>query len=194
MSYLHPASLLVFATMIGALGMAAEPAAPQFQANSTRPVSANPPATGTSLPRAISPETAAKLAATVPKYDPTPAAKPPESAPDLRETDKPRNTIVRLPPHIVQEKKAPVLVERDLRTPKAGLELALRRHPGLHFGNFFGLNGGLALAMLAEEERLERKREFEDMADLMRFENPATHAKLKREVEQAFMREMRWGR
>lgn len=194
MSSPHPASLFVFATVIGALGLAAEPAAPQFQPSSTRPVSANPPATRPRSPRAISPETAAKLAATVPKYDPTPAAQPPEPAPDLRATDKPRNTIVRLPPYIVQERKAPALLERDLRTPKARLELALKRHSGLHLGNFLGSNEWLALAMLAEEERLELKRELEDMADLMRFGDPATHAKVKREVEQAFLREMRWGR
>ena len=190
MSYPHPASLLVFAAAIGALGLAAEPADPQFQPNATPP----PSATGPHRPRAISPETAARLAATVPKYDPTRAAKTLESAPDLRETDKPRNTIVRLPPYIVQERKAPALLERDIRSPKARLELALKRHPGLHLGNFFGLNGGLALVMLAEEERLELKRELEDMSDLMRFGDPATHTKVKREVEQAFLREMRWGR
>src|ERR1019366_5071900 len=41
--------------------------------------------------RAISPEVAAQLAASRPKFSPTPLPKPEEDLPDLREIDKPKN-------------------------------------------------------------------------------------------------------
>ena len=48
--------------------------------------------------------------------------------------------------------------------------------------------------MLAEEERLERKREFEDLASLMQISDSTARATVKREVERAFMREPDFGR
>ena len=120
---------------------------------------------------------------------------PAEPGVELREIDNPRNTIIRLPNYIVREDKTPVLKERDVRTPKASLELALRRHPGLRLGSFWIFrNDGIALALLAEEERLERKKEFEDMVSLMPVSDPAARATVKREVQQAFLREADFGR
>ena len=206
MSCVRIASLLVIATAIAvAAGRAAAPAAASASANQVPPILATPAvppepepaATAPARPRAISPAIAAQLSAAVPKFDATAAAAKPaaERAPDLRETDKPRNTIIRLPNYVVQEEKPPVFKERELYTPRARLELALKRHPGLRFGNIWIFrNDGVALAMLAEEERLERKREFEDLVGLMRYSDPATHATAKREVEQGFMRVPDFGR
>ena len=58
----------------------------------------------------MSPQTAALLGVIVPKVTPpAPAdAKPPEEAPDLREIDRPRNGIIRLPRFLVQEDRPPV--------------------------------------------------------------------------------------
>jgi hypothetical protein len=146
--------------------------------------------------RPISPAVATQLAAAAPKYDAATAQeKPAEPAPDLRETDKPRNTIIRLPNYIVRPEKPPVFKERELQTPQARRELALRKYPGLNIGSFWIFrNDGIALAMLAEEERLEQKREFEDLVSLMRISDPASHATVKREVEKAFVREPDFGR
>ena len=151
--------------------------------------SSGPTATPASAkPRPISATAAAQLTAAAPKYTPAPA-KPVETAepaPDLRETDKPRNTIVRLPRFLVAEDKPPVLNERNIATPKARLELALKRHPGLRLGSFWIFrNDGIALAMLEEEERLERMKEMNDMLTLL----PAAEQKqMKPVVDQTFLR------
>jgi hypothetical protein len=208
MSRARIASLLAFATATAVAGSAAESAPAQVSAGATSPILAAPsgplpgPDAALARPRAISSTAAAQLAAAapkfdaaVPKFDPAATAKPAELTPDLRETDKPRNTIVRLPRYVVQEEKPPVFKERELLTPQARVKLALAKHPGLHFGSFWIFNNdGIALAMLAEEERLEQKREFEDLAAMTRFSDPATHATVKREVERAFMREPDFGR
>jgi hypothetical protein len=149
-----------------------------------------------SRPRVISPATAAQLAAAAPKYESIVPSKPTEPLPDLREIDKPRNTIIRLPPYLVPEgKPPPVLKERELLTPPARRELALKKFPGLRFGSFWIFsNDGIAEAMLREEERLEQKREFEDLASLMRYTDPAKHDAVKKEVDRAFLRPADFGR
>lgn len=182
-------SLLVFATTVVS-GLASEPVAAQAGAGKTAPAS---PA-----PRPISAETTAKLAASTPKFDPAVHGKLNQAAeplPDLREIDKPRNTIIRLPPFVVQEKKATnIPTKREVQTEKDRREVTLNRYPGLKLGNFFGLNEGWAYAMMAEEERLEKKREYEDMVTLLRFGDPAMEKKVKKEVESAFQREPGFGR
>jgi hypothetical protein len=154
--------------------------------------------------RAISPATAAQLTAALPKFEQPPAASaatpaanptPPDSAVDLREVDRPRNTIIRLPSYLVQEEKPVILTERDVRTPRARLHLALQKHPGLRLGSFWIFrNDGIALAMLAEEERLEQKQYFEDLVQLTQFSDPGTKATAKQGVEHAFMRTADFGR
>lgn len=197
MSRVRIAFLLGVASSLSGTGSAAD-------ANQSRDGNPAPPHTVSiaderSTPqRAISPETAAKLGARIATLAPTSAtAASAVAAPDQSsqpEREKPRNTIIRLPEYIVRDPKVPPIKEREVLTPKARLELARKRHPGAQVGNFFGLNNGIALAMLAEEERLERKREFEDLASLTRLSDSAAHAKVKREVEQAFMRERDFGR
>src|SRR6266545_2937329 len=128
-------SLLIIAATAGVgIAVAAEerPAvltpAPEAAAAKSAPTSEKP--------RAISPTTAAHLAAAAPKFQPAPA-KPAESTeppPDLREIDKPRNAIIRLPRYLVEEDKPTVLKERTVMTPQARLDLALKKHPGLRFG------------------------------------------------------------
>lgn len=203
MSCARLASLLVFVAIPVARSVAAEssPAAGNSsQANSDAPAAeASPSSESPKRARGISPGMAAQLTALTPKFDPAVAAakdtKPAEPAPDLREIDKPKNTIIRLPDVYVREDRVRVPKEREVRTPKATLEEALRRHPGARFGSFWIFsNHGIALAMLAEEERLEKKREFEDLAGLMRITDPAAGAKAKHDVQQAFLREADFGR
>jgi hypothetical protein len=169
---------------------------PEAGERAPRSPAAAPSPNEPSRARPISPAVGTQLAAVAPKYDAATAQeKPAELTPDLRETDKPRNTIIRLPNYIVRPEKPPVFKERELQTPKARRELALRKYPGLNVGSFWIFrNDGIGLAMLAEEERLEQKREFEDLVSLMRITDPAAHDTAKREVEKAFLRERDFGR
>jgi hypothetical protein len=222
MSCVRHAFPLVFATAMSVTGIAAEPSAPGApaapiagEANSVaaeRPaILASPTASSTvaeprspNRARAISPATAAQLAAALPKFESTPTVPPataalhpatPDSGVDLREVDRPRNTIIRLPSYLVQEEKPVILTEREVQTPRARLHLALRKYPGLRLGSFWIFrNDGIALAMLAEEERLEQKQYFEDLVQLTQFSDPGTQATAKRGVEHAFMRTADFGR
>jgi hypothetical protein len=142
---------------------------------------------------------AAQLAAAVPKFEAPPlspiATSLVESAVDLREVDRPRNTIVRLPSYLVREEKPVILTEREVQTPRARLQLALKKYPGLRLGSFWIFrNDGIALAMLAEEERLEQKQYFEELVQLMHFSDPGTKATANQAVEHAFMRTADFGR
>lgn len=138
----------------------------------------------------LSAETAAKVSADRPKYQPAkPVAANRAELPDRRDIDKPRNTIprlpremvepkrsamatpletsadvVQLPTYIVREDKVPDFKERDLLTRAGKLALALKRHPGLNIP-FLG-NGGIALGMLEEEFRLERIAEMKELNGL----------------------------
>jgi hypothetical protein len=168
---------------VGAAALVARLAAAEF----TPVIASSAPVVPAAEVRAISPTAAEKLAAAAPKYFPPPIGpKAVEPGADLREVDKPRNGIIRLPSYLVQEEKLPALKPRDMLTPQGGLDLAYRRHPGLRFGNFWIFrNDGIALFMLEEEMRLERQRESYDLVSLL----PTTEAKkTKAMVDQAFSR------
>ncbi len=128
---------------------------------------ATPPAAGDTAPaepkkrtRVVSNEVAAALAAGMPKYDPPKPVEPKaeEDLPDLRESDKPRNGIIRLPDYVVREKKPPVFNQADVRDKQ---NFALHRFAGL---NLSGGNNRIARDLLWEEERLTSKAEFTDLA------------------------------
>lgn len=217
MSCVRHAFPLVFATAMSVTGIAADPAAttagtartsgdtpataaerPAMVATRATPNTAAEP-NQAHRPRAVSPATAAQLAAAVAKLEPPPpsavATPPANPAIDLREVDRPRNTIIRLPSYLVREEKAVFLSEREVQTPRARLQLALKKHPGLRLGSFWIFrNDGIALAMLAEEERLEQKQHFEELVQLMHFSDPGIKATAKQGVEHAFMREADFGR
>ena len=145
--------------------------------------------------RPVSPETAAKLAAAAPKFVPPATTTEEKPAVDLREIDKPKNGIIRLPAYLVQEPKVRAFKEREMLTPKGNLALALKRHPGLRFNPLFflGSNDGIALAMLEEERRLERLAEMADLLSLMRYGDTPVSNDTKRMVQQAFMQPSDFG-
>lgn len=121
--------------------------------------------------RVISPEVAAQLSAAAPKYTPA-APKPPpppeEDETDLRDVDKPRNGIIRLPKYVVTQPRPPVLSERAVNTKKGLADLAMQRYFGEGYralNSFtvplFGTSAEQrAMAMYEEDERLK------NMADL----------------------------
>jgi hypothetical protein len=187
-------TLLLVSLSSPAVGQTA-PAVPRtavLSVEEDKPAPASAPAEGKpARPRATSPDMAAKISAAIPKFSPPKAADAPKSTeqPDLRETDKPRNGIIRLPEYLVQERKAPAFKERELLSPAAKLTLAYKRYPGLHFGSLpFLSNNGIARLMLEEDFRLERKAEMEELAGLYQYSDPKTAAMVKSETDQVFMR------
>lgn len=160
-----------------------------------QPVPAAAPSAPSDRPRLLSPETASKLAPSrpfVPK-PPTEETAPTVAAADLRETDKPRNGIVRLPPHLVQGLKMPILKERDILTPYGKLQEAYKRYPGLRFGSLpFFSNNGVARAMLEDDFRLERIAEMNDLMGLMSFTDGAGAKVLMKGAARGFLRSNEW--
>ncbi|MFZ9683083.1 MAG: hypothetical protein ACO3DQ_07765 [Cephaloticoccus sp.] len=124
--------------------------------------------------RVVSPAVAAALAAGMPKYNPPkPVEQDANGEPvDLREVDKPRNQIVRLPDYVVREKKPPVFREVDLYTQKGLGELAKMRYlseTGQALNRYtiplFGMSAeSYALMRYAEDERLRNVSELNDSA------------------------------
>jgi hypothetical protein len=112
-----------------------------------------------------SPQTSARLSAALPKFSParpTSATEQNEAA-DSTHPDQPKNAIIRLPRYEVLDRKLPVFRERELLTAKGRVALAYKRHPGLRFGPFSFLNAKWGLAMLEEEQALERAAELAEL-------------------------------
>jgi len=142
-------------------------------------------------PRAVSESVAAQLAARMPQYTPPPEPEPKTEdegtadgeLADLRETDQPKNQILRLPDYVVREKKPPVFRERDIHSPSGLAALATRRYlseTGQALNRytlpFFGSGAqAYALARYEEDERLRTIRDLTDTArDLGQLQNAET--------------------
>lgn len=154
--------------------------------------------------RAISGEAAAALAAATPKYTPPPPKPPPkpeEELVDARDVDKPKNTIVRLPKYIVQEKKPPVFRERDVNTTKGLTEIAMRRY----ISDFDrALNRWTlpiigtskekrALAMYAEDERLRNISDLNDAGVNASKADPSAGSYILKESQKTYLRTSDFG-
>jgi hypothetical protein len=156
---------------------------------------------------AISPDVAAQLAASRPKFTPVappPPPKPEEEMPDLRETDKPKNTIVRLPKYIVQEPRPPVFRELDIHTKQGLANLAMRRYMSetdralnrfrIPLFSAFSTNGGSgsnedrALAMYYEDERLKNMADIADNTNMVMKSDSTEGKKMQGVSQQTFMR------
>jgi hypothetical protein len=128
-----------------------------------------PPPDSDGVNRSVSPAVAAALAEGMPKYDPpTPTPTPADDPTDLRDIDKPKNGIRRLPKFVVQGSRPPIFRQRDLYTEEGLINLSLRAHPGLLIGNILGLNGSVAEQMLRDDERLANMADLADTAHAMR--------------------------
>jgi hypothetical protein len=204
-----PVALAVLA--LAPWGRAQSPAAPApagtpaaLAASPADRLPAPPPAPAPRRNRAISPEAAAALAANAPKFAPPPKApepKPEEELPDLREIDKPKNTIVRLPKFVVQERRPPVFRERDINSTKGLAEIAMRRYLSEtdRVLNRFRLpflsmsSEERAMAMYAEDERLKNMSDFADRANMIQKSDAAAGTYIKREVDKTFLRSSDFG-
>lgn len=146
--------------------------------------------------RAISSNLAATLAAGMPKYNPPPKPDPEDEDVDLREVDKPRNGIIRLPKIVVQEDRPPVFRERDIYTKGGLADLAMRRYvtPTHRVLNRFYIPGLMAspeqyaMARFAEDERLANMADMNDTADTVSRADPEKGAYIRRATSETFMR------
>jgi len=152
--------------------------------------------------RSISPEVAAALAAGMPKYDPPKpvAPKDEEDLPDMRDVDKPRNQIIRLPDYVVREKRPPVFRERDINTTKGLSALAMKRYfsetaraLNRYTIPLFGMSQEAYANMLyAEDERLENIASLKSTAaDLKALGADGTA--ISREVDRTYIRTSDYG-
>jgi hypothetical protein len=163
-----------------------------------------PPPAAPKRPRAMSAGVAAALAAASPKYTPPPPK--PEPTPehemvDMRDIDKPKNKIIRLPEYIVREPKPPVFTEREISTEKGLTDIAVRRYISDldHALNRFTLplfgssKEARALAMYAEDERLRNMSELEATAQDVSQSDAEAGTYIRRETERTFMRTSDFG-
>lgn len=195
-----PLAAVVFAVTLGAQTAASSPAF----ANPEGPASQAGAPQKAKRSRAISPEVAATLSANTPRYAPPPPTPPPTPAnelPDLRDIDKPRNQIIRLPDYVVQERKPVVLSERAVHT-RAGLaDIAVRRYISdvdRALNRFtlplFGSSAeARALAMYEEDERLRNMADLADNAAMVSTSDKAAGAYVKREAEKTYLRSSDFG-
>src|SRR5208282_277198 len=125
-----------------------------------------PPSSGFYVPeRAVSPAVAEALSLGMPKYNPpTPTPVTTNEAQVMRDVDKPKNEIKRLPSYIVHDSRPRVFRDRDLYTKDGLVSLSYKLHPGLGLGNIAGLNDAPAYEIFLEDERLANIADLNDTA------------------------------
>ncbi len=132
-----------------------------------------PPPDSDGVMRSVSPGVAAALSMGAPRYSPpTPAPSPTPEVEDMKDVDKPKNGIIRLPKYVVHESRPPIFRNRDLFTADGMLDLTLKRHGGLMFGNILGLNslnkpGSPGYQMMVDDERKDNMDDLRDTAHAM---------------------------
>jgi hypothetical protein len=187
-----------------ATGGRAQTATSTSPAPATNPVtdSAKTPAPDANRPaaqhvRVMSDEVASTLASGMPKYNPPPKLpepKPEDETTDLRDTDKPKNRIIRLPKYTVTEPKPPVFSERNLHTKSEMTDMALKKYYGLKIGNFGGLNNSTALLMYEEQERLNNMSDLKDDAKTAKRSGDAAGSDfISKETNRAYYRPSDFG-
>lgn len=145
--------------------------------------------------RSVSSKVAAALSLGAPKYSP-PTPTPTEAAEpqDMRDYDKPKNEIHRLPKFVVREARPPIFRNRDLYTKDGMLDLTMKSHAGLNFGNIFGLNanpkpGSPAYQMMVDDQRKESMDDLLDEAHAMSLGGDSAQARyILQQSDSTYMR------
>jgi hypothetical protein len=129
---------------------------------------AQPPSDSDGRATSVSSGVADALAAGMPKYHPpTPTPVPTPEPADMKDVDKPKNEIKRLPSYLVRETRPPVFRDRDLLASNELAKLSIQNHPGLLIGNLWGLNEAPAYEMYMDDQRLENMKDLSDTARAM---------------------------
>jgi hypothetical protein len=193
----YPAVLTILAALGGAAlsatGQPANPAAARPPTGASAP--AGPAADSSSRPESA--EVAAELAIGMPKYDPPKPPPPPtpeEQQADLRDLDKPKNGIVRLPAYMVHEPRPTVFREWDLYSKEGLARLALQRYRGLGLMPFAGMNKLIATELYEADERLQNMADLDATAQAMaRGGDKSESEYVKRISQDTYMRGIDWG-
>ncbi len=216
---LNRASKILVALIAAASGAAAQPAAPApanatppnapaSQAPSTQQSDASailltpksrdamplPPVDSDGETRTVSSKVAAALSMGMPKFSPpTPTPTPAAEPEDLRDIDKPKNEIHRLPKYVVREARPPIFRDRDLFTMDGMLDLTMKRHAGLIVGNFLGLNsnpkpGSPAYQMMVDDQRKENMDDLTDTAHAISQGDSAGASYILQQTQSTYMR------
>jgi len=130
------------------------------------------------------------------KYNPPPPPKPEVEDVDMRDVDKPRNQIIRLPKYVVEAKRPPVFNDRNLYSQEMLRRLAYKQYTSAFSRNLlnryhiFG-QGDIDYAMM-QYEAAERQRniaEMDDKVSMYRVSGDnAEAATLKDDTQRSFMR------
>jgi len=105
------------------------------------------------------------------KYQPPPPPKPEEEEVDLRDSDKPKNEIIRLPKYVVEGTRPPVFIERNLYSNAMLKRLAYQRYLSPFSRNVLNtfrlpiIGGGVEDYALMQYEADERKRAMAQLDD-----------------------------
>lgn len=132
-------------------------------------------------------EISAAVRAKLPKYQPN----PPQNDVTMSESGKgavEKDGVLNLPAVIVRGRKPQEFDEYEIRTPKGRLELALKRRPGLRIGNLFGMNNGIALALLQEDIEKGKRDALKEQVERLTFDDSAETRELKRVLKGALAR------
>jgi len=151
-----------------------------------------PPVDSDGETRSVSAGVAAALASGMPKYSPPkPTPTPSDTSADLRDVDRPKNEIKRLPKYVVQESRPPVFRERDLFTAAGLADLSFKSHPGLEFGNILGLNSSVATQMYQDDQRLRSMDDLYDTAHAMSLGGDAAEGRyILQQSQETYMRDL----
>lgn len=201
---------------------AATPVSPVTKAPDANASTATPPP-APKRPRAISADVAALLSQNTPKFTPPPPPPPPPTAEelarqkaeddapadDLRDSDKPKNGIVRLPKVVVQEQRPVIFTERQILTKKGLRDVAMRRYisdadralnrfslpifSGWSLGGQGSSTEQRALTMYAEDERLRNMADLADNTNMIMRSDRAAGATAKDAAQSTFMRSSDFG-
>jgi len=137
------------------------------------------------------------------KYNPPPPPKPEAELVDMREVDKPRNEIIRLPKYIVEAKRPPVFNEHNLYSKEMLRRLAYQRYISTFGRNVLNkyrlpiIGGGIDAYVMMQYEAEERKNNLTEMADkvsMYRVTGDNAEAdKLKEDTQDTLMRRTEFG-
>jgi len=145
--------------------------------------------------RTISSDLSKSLSAGI-KYNPPPPPKPVDEDVDLRDVDKPRNQIIRLPKYVVEGKRPPVFNDRNLYSPEMLRRLAYKRYASAFSRNvlnryhiFGNLDEAYAMMQYEAAERQNNIAEMEDKVSMYRVSGDNAEADtLKNDTQRSFMR------
>ncbi len=185
----HSARLLFPACIVLALLQSSQAQTPSTPAP-RQPAQASPAASPGSKPADGQPgrqpvsEVTSALRAGISYQPPAPAQ--PEV--DLRQVDKPRNDIIRLPEHVVQGEKSPAFVERALYTQHGLEQLAIQRYLGMQGSNRLGPKL-IAMQMYRDDERLMNMASMKEKIDLYRVSGDTAAARqLQKDADTTYIR------